>query len=62
MAQSKDDYGQTLAILRQQAEAAPDGPIPFWNFFNASKHTQAAPITIFIPRDAAERLLLFSVP
>ena len=31
---TKDAYGQTLGVLRQQAEAAPGGPIPFWNFFN----------------------------
>lgn len=30
MPQSKDDYGQTLGVLRQQAENAPGGPIPFW--------------------------------
>jgi hypothetical protein len=35
MPQSKDGYGQTLAVLRQQAEAAPSGPVPFWTFFNA---------------------------
>eukprot|EP01050_Picozoa_sp_SAG11_P009130 SAG11_NODE_840_length_6909_cov_27.081057_4_plen_99_part_00 len=35
MAQSKDGYGQTLAVLRNQAEAAPGGAVPWWNFFNA---------------------------
>lgn len=28
-------YGSTLSVLRAAAEAAPTGPIPFWNFFNA---------------------------
>lgn len=28
-------YGGTLAVLRSAAEAAPGGPRPFWNFFNA---------------------------
>ena len=35
MPQSKGGYGQTLAALRNQAEAAPGGPVPWWNFFNA---------------------------
>jgi hypothetical protein len=33
--QTKENYGTTLQVLRQQSEAAPGGPIPFWNFFNA---------------------------
>lgn len=28
-------YRSTLSVLRSAAEAAPNGPIPFWNFFNA---------------------------
>ena len=39
--QSKDEYGESLAVLRQQAELAPGGPIPWWCFFNAMPYDRA---------------------
>jgi hypothetical protein len=39
--ESKDLYGASLAVLRQEAEAAPGGPIPFWSFFNVLPYNVA---------------------
>jgi hypothetical protein len=39
--ESKDLYGASLGVLRQAAESSPDGPIPFWNFFNVFPYNSA---------------------